>query len=271
MAIYSRFKAILFSTLIIINTPSLAAKPVLTQIIITLTNNGGSSKIFLPLNAEININAAHVEQSPDKSEIHATGQVAIEVKSKTSFPLTITGTEAILKKRTVSQEQLADRAKLESLLQLDQNIRQRSLKRALSSEEIAEQSKIDQRNRQFLTKLINKYGWPGIDFAGLQGADTAFLILQHADLATQEKYLEIFRQAVKEGNAWPSQLAMLEDRVNIRNNKPQLYGTQFHFDDKGIVTPDPIADPEHVDQRRRAVGLIPLAEYLNLFVAPSKS
>ena len=44
------------------------------------------------------------------------------------------------------------------------------------------------------------------------------------------------------------------------DRRPQLYGTQFVYDEDELK-PHPIEDPEHLDQRRAAVGLGPFAEY----------
>ena len=62
--------------------------------------------------------------------------------------------------------------------------------------------------------------------------------------------------AVHRANAW--QPAMLEDRIRFFEGWPQLFGTQLKPDDAGRLLPYPIEDPEHVEERRRAVGLEPL-------------
>ena len=53
---------------------------------------------------------------------------------------------------------------------------------------------------------------------------------------------------------------MLEDRVRAFEGRPQYYGTQYDWDENGQLGPLPIEDPEHVDERRRSVGLGPLEE-----------
>ena len=63
-----------------------------------------------------------------------------------------------------------------------------------------------------------------------------------------------------EVRAW--QPAMLEDRIRMFEGRPQLYGTQLEPDDEGRVRPYPIEDPGHVEERRQAVGLEPLAAIL---------
>jgi hypothetical protein len=74
------------------------------------------------------------------------------------------------------------------------------------------------------------------------------------------------RAAVKRGNAQPSNLALLEDRVALAEGRHQIYGSQV----SAGATPEenyvrPLADPDHVDERRAAVGLEPLAEYVKFW------
>ena len=70
------------------------------------------------------------------------------------------------------------------------------------------------------------------------------------------------RQAVKERNAFGSQLALLEDRVLLRQGKHQIYGTQLLRYAGGDWFLQPLADPDHVDERRREVGLGTMKYYL---------
>ena len=53
---------------------------------------------------------------------------------------------------------------------------------------------------------------------------------------------------------------MLEDRIRYFEGRPQVYGTQFDWDEQGEMSPWPIEDPEGIKARREAVGLPPLAE-----------
>lgn len=60
--------------------------------------------------------------------------------------------------------------------------------------------------------LLNKYGWLGTDVVGQQGNTTLFLVIQHANLITQEKYLPVVQDAIGQGKADASALSLLEDR-----------------------------------------------------------
>ncbi len=136
------------------------------------------------------------------------------------------------------------------------------------SPEIKSQWKIintkDSLNQIQIRSILDKYGWLGADVIGEQGSSTLFLVIQHADIVTQEKYLPIMRNAVKYGKAKGSSLALLEDRVALRKGKKQIYGSQIA---KTYVTNLyyvlPLEDPDNVDKRRAAVGLQPLAEYVS--------
>lgn len=125
--------------------------------------------------------------------------------------------------------------------------------------------KVDSSNLVFVSGFLDKYGWKGANEVGETGNNTLFLVIQHAPLAVQEKYLPLLRKAVKEGKAWPNQLALLEDRVLVAQKGYQIYGSQLHMDEHGVMTVSPIQDEANVNKRRAAVGLEPLEEYLKYF------
>ena len=70
----------------------------------------------------------------------------------------------------------------------------------------------------------------------------------------------MIKTAVAQGEASGKDLAYLTDRVLLAEGKKQIYGTQFMQVD-GKSEPRPMEDPEHVDDRRKEVGLEPIAEY----------
>lgn len=124
----------------------------------------------------------------------------------------------------------------------------------------------DSINLEFVTGILDRYGWLGTKAVGWAGSEAIFLVVQHADLPVQEKYLPMMREAVITGNAKASLLAHLEDRVLTRSGKKQRYGTQFTRDPETNETLFyPIEDVDNVDKRRNLVGLGPLAEYAEYF------
>lgn len=122
----------------------------------------------------------------------------------------------------------------------------------------------DSINLITVKSILDKYGWLGADVVGGKGNSTLFLVIQHSDQATQEKYLPMMREAVKNGKAQGSSLALLEDRVALGQGKRQIYGSQIGRDPKTqIYYVSPLEDPENVDRRRAEVGLGPLSEYVS--------
>ncbi|HUR93905.1 MAG TPA: DUF6624 domain-containing protein [Gemmatimonadales bacterium] len=115
-----------------------------------------------------------------------------------------------------------------------------------------------------LAAILDAHGWPGESLVGHDGADAAWLIVQHAiaQPALQRRALVILQEAVARGQAVARQAAMLEDRIRTFEGLPQRYGTQMDWDAQGELSPLPIDDPEGVDQLRRSVGLGPLAHEL---------
>lgn len=114
-----------------------------------------------------------------------------------------------------------------------------------------------------VTEILDNYGWVGANKVGEQANQTLFLVIQHSDLKTQQKYLPMMREAVKNNNASGSALALLEDRVALREGKKQIYGSQIGYDNvtnKSYVLP--LDDPDNVDKRRAEVGLGLLADYV---------
>jgi hypothetical protein len=126
---------------------------------------------------------------------------------------------------------------------------------------------IDKKNLARLDQIITKHGWPGRSLVGEKAAQGAWLIIQHAGLSTQQRYLPLVKQAASKGEALPADAATLEDRVLMGEGKKQIYGTQVRFgpDTGGKLELYPIEDEENVDIRRAAVGLEPIAEYLKAF------
>lgn len=112
-------------------------------------------------------------------------------------------------------------------------------------------------------KILDEKGWVGKDKVGAQANSTLFLVIQHSDLETQKKYLPMMKEAVTKGNASPGSLALLIDRIEIREGRKQIYGSQIGINQSNntyyIL---PLTDPDNVDKRRTEVGLDPISNYV---------
>lgn len=125
---------------------------------------------------------------------------------------------------------------------------------------------VDSLNLVAVREILDTKGWLGPNIVGEKGTQTLFLVIQHADLKTQQKYLPLLQEAVSKKELDPSSFALLKDRIDLREGKKQTYGSQIFRDPttkEQFVAP--LIDPDHVDERRKAVGLQPIAEYVKFF------
>lgn len=122
---------------------------------------------------------------------------------------------------------------------------------------------VDADNLAWLKRIVAEQGFPTLMEVGAQGMSNAWLLVQHADRDTnfQSSVLDtLLRRPAGEG-VQKRDLAMLQDRVLRAQGKLQRYATQFKAGERGSLVPEPTEDMAHVDQRRAAMGLMPLAIY----------
>lgn len=159
---------------------------------------------------------------------------------------------------------------LEDIYQKDQTIRYTLInliktKAASSSIDSAKAVLLqsDKENIEKVNSIIDKYGWLGPQEVGFTASQALFLVIQHADLAAQKKYLPLVQRAEKDGKILSSNLAILEDRIAMREGRKQLYGSQG-FTDKltGKNYIYPIFNPDELDSRRKSMGMPLMKEYV---------
>ena len=132
----------------------------------------------------------------------------------------------------------------------------------LPSKLIAELTRIDVENSSWLKDRVEAHGWLGKSLVGADGAHNAWLLVQHADKSPrfQEHCLGLMSKMPAEEVA-PVDIALLTDRVLVGKGKPQRYGTQCKIEDGKAVLVE-VEDREKLDQRRQALGLEPIEQYL---------
>jgi hypothetical protein len=133
-------------------------------------------------------------------------------------------------------------------------------------EHAKELQEISEKNIKIVSSVLHKYGWLGPKDIGIRGNLALFLTIQHADIKTQEIYLPMIKKAVKDKKVLPSQYAMLFDRIELRNHRPQVYGTQVALiSSNSLDDLQPLLNPDSVDAWRRSIGLDSLKSYLKKF------
>lgn len=127
------------------------------------------------------------------------------------------------------------------------------------------------RHTSMAKRIYSKYGYPTARLVGADPSHHFFVLIQHADAEQQFQVamLPILEKLSRKGSISRKDYAYLYDRVQRNTGGKQLYGTQLTYGPKAnlfdqndkIMYPPDLADPKHVDQRRKAVGLGPIEEY----------
>ena len=152
-------------------------------------------------------------------------------------------------------QQLLD--ELVTLMQRDTDMRTHLLNQErLYGDYATEMQQVHRENAMALNEIIAIHGWPGISLVGLEGCRVAWLIAQHSICTPelQRRFLHLLTIASESGDAPKRQVALLTDRVRFNEDRPQVYGTVFDWNEKGELRCD-IEDPENLDERRSTVGL----------------
>jgi len=174
--------------------------------------------------------------------------------------------EAMLRRdaaRTLSDPAL--RAELDERFTRDQEARRAWMDRLSDRHRQRAVVLSDKDNLRWLRELVAGKGFPTAAQVGEEGVNRAWLLMQHMDTDPQFQaaLLPVLEQRFKDGELSGDDLARFTDRVLKAQGKPQRYGTQFPPEEMGreyFGLPDE-ASLREVEANRRALGLMPLADY----------
>lgn len=128
---------------------------------------------------------------------------------------------------------------------------------------VDEQQRIDEENMAVVDSLLQR-GLPTC--LSDDSYKTIWIVIDHASLDKQVQYLSVVEQMSLEGLIDKDEYAILCDRVAMKQNRPQRYGSQvvqFGSIDAMKLYLWPVETPAELDSLRASVGLSPIAEYLN--------
>ncbi|MFZ6011362.1 MAG: DUF6624 domain-containing protein [Bacteroidota bacterium] len=93
--------------------------------------------------------------------------------------------------------------------------------------DLQQRAEVDRMNIKKVETIIAKYGYPGKTLAGEKFDFVVWMVIQHAELEYQEKYLPVIAKAVKEKELDKTPLRMLIDRVYTKKTGLQIFGSQI--------------------------------------------
>lgn len=123
----------------------------------------------------------------------------------------------------------------------------------------------DSLNYFIVKNIFNEYGYPGHNLVGQTSSHNFWLVVQHMDNDPifQDSVLTKMKIEVDKDNASSLDYAYLVDRVKVNTKQLQVYGTQMLINkDSTSYFPQPLVEPNNVNERRKSVGLQSLEEYI---------
>lgn len=136
-----------------------------------------------------------------------------------------------------------------------------------------EMAKLHKQNTKILNDIIDQIGYPTIDKVGKEGSEATWLIIQHSigQPVFMKKCAKLLEEQVSDDQANKKNLAYLTDRIAVFENKPQLYGTQFDWDENGELNPNNFDDLIKVNLRRNSIGLNSLEKQTEIIRKQAKN
>lgn len=123
---------------------------------------------------------------------------------------------------------------------------------------------INNDNLEEVENIIKTYGWPKKSDVSVEASSSIFLVLQHCNnIELMKRYLPQLKKLIDINEADGGQYALMVDRINLKEGKNQIYGSQYTYDtiNKKFYI-DSVEDIKNLNRRRKEVGLQPIEEYL---------
>jgi hypothetical protein len=129
---------------------------------------------------------------------------------------------------------------------------------------------ISDADHQVIKKIIMTNGFPTISMVGKESSHKFWMLVQLCDHdpRMQMAVAKHMSYMIRSGDVVKEDFAMMSDRARMNKSLPQLYGTQFVISDEGAILLYQTHDLDHINARRKAIGLTPFEDYKNR-VAPS--
>lgn len=115
--------------------------------------------------------------------------------------------------------------------------------------------KTDSFNLDKVSRILSETGYPRKSQVGEFAAQAVWLVIQHSDIDHLKQFLPQLEEACRQGDIAPALIATTKDRIDIREGRPQKYGTQR--DGSGKLCP--LLDASRVNEWRQEVGLPQIA------------
>lgn len=110
---------------------------------------------------------------------------------------------------------------------------------------------------KMLKQIVMTNGFPTITKVGKEVSHKFWMMVQLCDhdIAFQIAILKQMGRAVRKGDVIKEDYAMLTDRTRMNRGVPQLYGTQYVYNDFGDLILYEVYDEQNINERRKTLSL----------------
>lgn len=123
---------------------------------------------------------------------------------------------------------------------------------------------VDDETLPQVLAMVPPEGWFLKSRYGEAASRAAFHVIQHSDPDQWRRFVPILGSFAAKGEVNGQDYALMYDRLEMNEGRPQRYGSQFTCV-AGKNQLHTLEDPARVDEFRRGMGLPPLAEYVAAF------
>ena len=204
--------------------------------------------------------AAQAIQDPNRSDVQPPSQIEADEKIAEYLSLMEARLELVeIVGRLEARDQYVRRVMIDLSKDPDMSPEARDAFRASAGQYISE---IDAANTEALQDALIDVSWRTLAEDPSDLFRRAFRIVQHSeDDAYQAEVLNEIEPLARERLVEGQLFALMSDRVQLKQDGTQLYGTQYtcmhgEYQAQGLL------DPDTVDDRRAALGMEPMADYL---------
>lgn len=111
-----------------------------------------------------------------------------------------------------------------------------------------------------MLEILRQVGKPTLSNIGADAAQAVSIMALHDSLDVLRSVLNIFTDCYEKDktDTYYQAIPSMTDRVQLLERKPQVFGTQWEFDEDNYPFLPTVEDFGHVNERREAYGIEPL-------------
>lgn len=140
-------------------------------------------------------------------------------------------------------------------IEINERKKSDSIDRTIRGKLFSKMEKADEINYTLLQRIHRKLGWPSNKVFSDSAVDASFMITLHYKGHELDYLTPLIEESFSKKEIKNDHYAILTDRVLLRNDKSQKFGTHCKMNQDGTVYFTSLSDTSGINQNRREIGL----------------